>query len=460
MSEDANLAYNGNRYRSTLLDPKEARVDYSSLVSRPATSGRYHPPASPTVSTSATPSYAVPLAQPNLSQGTSIPVLETVHESGEFAIESAVSTLKGQFENLLSDHVAVVRLASHLSVLAVAGLILVFSQIELPQLDVSLRSLSSNIADATIGRVQATETSLPNANAFSIVSDSLSDSLSDSASDSFIDIALPRMVVPFTRKPQQVVEQKMEVRTYTVQPGDTIFGIATQLGLNPESVQWANPALEQNPDVLKIGDQLKIPPTDGVLHLVRSGDTLLQIAQKYQVTPQQIVDFASNQLLDINAPLVLSQELFVPAGVKKFVTSAPSIAAPRTGAKPYNAVRGSGNFGWPASGDLTQKFWGGHRAIDVASWTGNAVRAADSGYVVEVSGGWSYGYGLHVVIDHGNGFQTLYAHMSSSWVTMGENVSKGQQIGAIGSTGNSTGPHLHFEVRYNGVAQNPLDYIR
>ena len=113
-----------------------------------------------------------------------------------------------------------------------------------------------------------------------------------------------------------------------------------------------------------------------------------------------------------------------------------------------------------ASGSVSQQFWGGHRAVDIGSWTGAPVKASDSGYVVTAGGGWNGGYGNHVIIDHGNGFVSLYAHLNSIYVRAGENVARGQHLGSVGNTGNSTGPHLHFEIRYQGVPRNPFSYLQ
>jgi murein DD-endopeptidase MepM/ murein hydrolase activator NlpD len=128
-------------------------------------------------------------------------------------------------------------------------------------------------------------------------------------------------------------------------------------------------------------------------------------------------------------------------------------------ATPDNALTGSGNFSWPAAGEISQAYWGGHPAIDIAGRTGAPVRAADGGFVTLAGGGWNGGYGNHVIIDHGNGFATLYAHLNTVIVRAGENVSAGQQIGTLGNTGNSTGPHLHFEIRWQGGARNPYNFL-
>ncbi|MDE0311971.1 MAG: M23 family metallopeptidase, partial [Caldilineaceae bacterium] len=110
-------------------------------------------------------------------------------------------------------------------------------------------------------------------------------------------------------------------------------------------------------------------------------------------------------------------------------------------------------------GHITQQFWHGHRAIDVGARAGAPIVAADSGYVIKASHGWNGGYGRMVMIDHGNGFVSLYAHMNTVYVRQGENVAKGEQLGTVGNTGRSTGPHLHFEIRQNGAARNPFYFL-
>jgi murein DD-endopeptidase MepM/ murein hydrolase activator NlpD len=122
------------------------------------------------------------------------------------------------------------------------------------------------------------------------------------------------------------------------------------------------------------------------------------------------------------------------------------------------AAQASGNFRWPASGALTQGYWYGHRAIDIGASVGAAIRAADSGFV-SFAGWTDIGYGYLIVIDHQNGYQTYYAHLSDIFVREGEVVEAAQVIGAMGSTGNSTGPHLHFEIRYDYYPTNPLIYL-
>ncbi len=263
---------------------------------------------------------------------------------------------------------------------------------------------------------------------------------------------LTRAAVPFTTIPDR---PRTDILTYEVQPGDTVFGIAEKFGIKPETIMWANPVLEQNPDLLRIGDKLVILPVDGVYHKIKKGDTLAKIAKKYKVKPEAIVNFAWNQLDGPDASLTPGKYLIVPGGRKPYVARTVSIYR---GPIPKSARKGTGSFVWPTSGYITQGFWNNHRAIDIGAWLGSPVVASDSGYVVYA--GWDKsGYGNLVIIDHGNGYRTYYAHLSAIYVRVGDSVAQGQQIGAVGSTGHSTGPHLHFEIRYRNVQRNPLGFL-
>ena len=218
---------------------------------------------------------------------------------------------------------------------------------------------------------------------------------------------------------------------------------------------WANKALELNPDLLRVKDQLVILPINGVYHQVQKGDTLAAIAKKYKVETSSIVAYSWNKLESADQALQTGTFLIVPGGVKPFVPRTVSIYS---GPVPANAQKGTGSFGWPVSGTITQKYWTGHRAIDIGSWIGAPVVVADSGYIIWA--GWdNTGYGNLIIVDHGNGYRSYYAHLSKMFVRVGDSVAKGQRIGAVGSTGNSTGPHLHFEIRYHDVNRNPLGFL-
>lgn len=258
---------------------------------------------------------------------------------------------------------------------------------------------------------------------------------------------------------------------YVVEAGDSVFGIAQQFKLKPETVLWANfKLLNDNPNMLTTGQDLVIPTTDGVLYEVKNGDTLESVAKKYQAKPEDIVSWPGNNI-DIAEPvLVAGQTIMIPNGIREMRSwVVPTIWRANSGAnKTIDAacntssnVYGSGYFMWPADNHSISgnDFWSGHLGIDIAAGMGAPIYAADSGVVVYAAG-IGGGYGNMVMIDHGNGFHTLYAHLSQILVTCGEGVSKGQVIAYAGSTGNSTGSHLHFEIRYFGAFVNPHDYVR
>jgi hypothetical protein len=254
---------------------------------------------------------------------------------------------------------------------------------------------------------------------------------------------------------------RREVITYVVERGDNVGAIAAKFNLEAETVMWANGNLAQNPDLLRPGQELVILPIDGVYHTVVQGETLEKIAAKYKAEVQSIIECSYNGL-DPEAPAISPGDwLIVPGGIRPFV--ARSVSAYK-GPIPQDAERGTGVFSWPASGRLTDRFgfktlsgrW--HNGLDISSGAGSPVYAADSGFVTFA--GWTNGgYGNLVVIDHRNGYETRYAHLQTFYVTAGQSVAKGAQIAVIGSTGNSTGPHLHFEVWQKGVRKNPELYL-
>ena len=250
--------------------------------------------------------------------------------------------------------------------------------------------------------------------------------------------------------------ERTEPVVYIVRAGDTPISIAERFGLSPETIVWANTELEENPALLRIGQQLIIPPVDGVLHTVKAGDTLESIARKYEVSVDDIINWEPNHLTR-DSQLVVGQQIMVPGGVKPFTRPRVALTGQMV-APPSNFTGATGRFIWPATGVITQYSWSGHVALDIANLTGTPIYAADAGVVIYV--GWdNTGYGNMILIDHGNGFRTRYAHLSAFNVSAGQQVSKGALIGRMGSTGRSTGPHLHFEIIYNGVRQNPLAYL-
>jgi murein DD-endopeptidase MepM/ murein hydrolase activator NlpD len=280
---------------------------------------------------------------------------------------------------------------------------------------------------------------------------------SDRADDRLVRVASVHTQIP--ERPRR------DIITYTVQAGDTPLSIAKQFGLDPRTILWGNPGLGSNPELLQMGQVLNILPVDGVLHEVVEGDTLESVAAAYLVDPEVIRNYAENQVPK-DGRLAAGEALVVPGGQRDLVVwSVPvrqvSSGTSGSGGSYYTGPvlgAGGGSFAWPLGGIITQYYWWGHRGIDIATPMGTAIAAADGGTVVYA--GWSpVGYGNLVVIDHGNGFQTYYAHQSLIVVENGQWLTAGQLIGYVGSTGRSTGPHLHLEIRFNDVPLNPFDYL-
>jgi murein DD-endopeptidase MepM/ murein hydrolase activator NlpD len=260
---------------------------------------------------------------------------------------------------------------------------------------------------------------------------------------------LTRGVAPITIIPER---GRQGVFVYVVQAGDNVSKIAQSFGLRPETILWSNPELETWPDYIVVGQELFILPVNGAYYEVKAGDTLDSIAKRYSVEIPAIVECEYN---DLSEPYELQagQRLVIPGGTRPVVARYVGATAP----PPTNAPQGSGNFMWPTSGYLTQGYWLGHQAIDIGAPTGTPIYAADAGYVSAT--GWMGGYGNYVIVNHGNGFETLYAHMSEIRAIAGQSVDRGDLIGLVGSTGRSTGPHLHFEIRQGGVKRNPLGFL-
>lgn len=261
-------------------------------------------------------------------------------------------------------------------------------------------------------------------------------------------------------------EAKAQVGTigeYVVNEGDTISSVARKFGVTINTIIWANNLSFSS--YVKPGQKLIIPSVSGVIHKVVRGDTLGRIAASYGISSSAIKE--ANGLADDN--LSVGNILVIPGG-KIIETAKPKATVAKTTATktPVKAtyensepLEGSGRMVWPDSCRRISQYFKGwrHTGLDIACPWGSALFAADSGRVSRVQYGRT-GYGYNVIIDHGGGIQTLYGHLSAIDVVVGQYVAKGEVIGAEGSTGRSTGPHLHFEVRVNGAMVNPLSYIR
>ncbi len=257
------------------------------------------------------------------------------------------------------------------------------------------------------------------------------------------------------------VKPRNSIINYTVQSGDTISTIAQKFSISVNTILWENNLSSYS--LIRPGQILRILPFTGVTHEVKRGETLGWIASKYNVDAEKIMD--ANKMTNANQ-LSVGQKLLIPNGSKSSYasrttkTSYTGVSVIRDIVKSSDATPVSGNMmNWPTEGHvITQYYSWRHHGLDIANKMGTPIYAADAG-TIEYAG-WSKGYGYNILINHGGGKKTRYAHLSKFYVSKGDSVNKGQNIAAMGSTGWSTGPHLHFEVIINGVKYNPLNYIR
>ena len=273
-------------------------------------------------------------------------------------------------------------------------------------------------------------------------------------------ISLDSLVDTKTKESEKV---RSEIVEYEVKGGDTISGIAEKFGISVDTVKWANGLESLN--YVKPGEKLKILPVSGVAVIVKEGETLESVAKKYSADSQAIIEYPFNDIPD-DFKLKTGQSLIIPDGTPPEVKALhkqklqPQYLAQGPSSPVFEAPSGGG-FIWPTvSSGISQYFAWYHPGIDVPNNSAPAIVASDGGVII-VSG-WpdSYGYGNRVVIDHGNGYSTLYAHLSNIYVSVGQKVSRGETIGQMGSSGRSTGTHLHFEIRFKGRALNPLSILK
>ncbi len=287
-------------------------------------------------------------------------------------------------------------------------------------------------------------------------------------------LELPRQANPDTTIPTR---PRFEIERYTIQPGDTVFGIAAQFNLEPDTIIWGNPELADKLNQLVPGTTINILPINGALRVVQTGDTLEKIARVFHGKEEEIIAFAGNDIDPENPEVTVGQTLIIPGGWRDNVvwtlpevpiatgaqrtTGSVSRNEPGSCAGPFSGPTGGANFVWPANNHYLSGFnySGSHPGIDIAAGLGAPIYAADTGVVV-FSGGSLYGYGNLVIVDHGNGWQTAYAHLSQINYGCGQAISQGAMLGLSGSTGNSSGPHLHFEMRHIEYGRvNPWNYL-
>lgn len=268
-----------------------------------------------------------------------------------------------------------------------------------------------------------------------------------------------------------------QARSYVLKDGDNLAELALELGRDVAAMACVTPSSTYPLSELRPGQTILVPSAQYICHTVQPGETLAHVAAAYQVTATAIVETPWNELASVDAALEPGRRLLIFDGVRPEVAGPrqslqPAVASPAseqattTPAQPAQPTPvaqdagevwpyGDGRFIWPVEGVISQNFSGRHRGLDIAADFGVDVLAADNGVVAKA--GWSdLGYGLRVIIDHNIDYITLYGHLSEILVEEGQVVEKGQLIGRIGSTGNSTGPHLHLELRDFGYLIDPL----
>ena len=251
--------------------------------------------------------------------------------------------------------------------------------------------------------------------------------------------------------------------SHTVQQGEVLSGIAKKYALSMETVLSANNLTAKF--ILRPGAILIIPPADGILYTVKRGDTVSSIAKTYGVSVAEITNFneLKERALTVGAQiLVPGAKRITPVAIKKPILSPTKrpVTSITPGVVPPPSVA-VGTYIWPTGAKIVTQYYGlRHTGMDIAGPQGLPNYAVRDGIVIKSQDGYNGGYGKYIIVDHGGGITTWYAHNYKLLVSVGEHVTQGQVIGLLGNTGRSTGPHIHFEVRVNGKHTNPLQYIR
>lgn len=272
---------------------------------------------------------------------------------------------------------------------------------------------------------------------------------------------------------------RVDVTSYTVEQGDSVFSIADKFSLKPETILWGNfETLEDDPHMIKIGQELNILPVNGTYYQWGEDDNLNAVASSFNVESGVILKYPGNrfdltEIMVENISIEPDTWLIVPGGSRPLKDWGPPAITRNNPASAayygaghcgsiYEGAVGTGTFVWPTTSRQISGYTYNppvHPAIDIGGSIGNAIYAVDNGVIVYA--GWSdYGYGNLIVVDHGTGWQSAYAHLSSVGVSCGQSVYQGTMIGALGSTGRSTGAHLHFELVYNGAKVNPFNFLQ
>jgi murein DD-endopeptidase MepM/ murein hydrolase activator NlpD len=240
-------------------------------------------------------------------------------------------------------------------------------------------------------------------------------------------------------------------QTYTLSATDTLWTIANYYGLTAESIAFANRI--SDPYHLQLGRQIVIPPSNGALYTVADGDTIESVAARFKVDPAVIKDYnrlwLEPQNFAAGAPIFVQNAVLptlpLPPEANASVITRPAISAP--------AAKAGGYLAWPVNGVITQYMWAGHTGVDIAAPYGSGLAASVNGVISQ--NGWVAVGGLHICVQSGN-LEECYYHLSAAYLPVGTPVSAGQIVAAIGLTGVTTGPHVHWETKIDGHFVNPL----
>lgn len=247
-----------------------------------------------------------------------------------------------------------------------------------------------------------------------------------------------------------VIPERDQISLYVVREGDTLSEIADSFGVSVNTVKWANDL--PSASSIRVGQELIILPVTGIRHTVEKGETLSLIVEAYGGDMEDVLAFNG---IENSSMIGVGDDFIIPNG--EFHADEPASSTPRSYAQADSAppVSSAGYYIRPIDGGRRTQGIHGYNGVDIAASQGTSVYASAAGNVIISKGsGWNGGYGSYIVVKHGNGTQTLYAHLSSAIVGVGQNVVAGQVIGYVGNTGRSTGPHLHFEIR--GGPSNPF----
>ena len=266
--------------------------------------------------------------------------------------------------------------------------------------------------------------------------------------------------------PEREVQPRPLFFRYEVQSGDTVIGIAQRFGIATNYILWNNIDIIDDADVLSVGEELQVPSVGGIIHGIRIGETLYEIAERYDAKVVDIIevnDLPGDGFIRAGATILVPGGRIIPRPAARIAPTPAATAAPARVAATAAPSSGSGsgfNFVWPTRDIITSYFGPSHPlGIDIRAPVGTPIKAAADGTVIFVGGSRCCSYGLYVEVAHDGGFTSLYAHLRDFAVENGDEVKAGTVLGFAGLTGRTTGPHLHFEIELNGVRRNPMLYL-